>query len=966
SLDGNSGNDTLIGDEGNDLLYGSSGNDSLLGGDGADSFYDSEGINTVSGGAGNDTIYGAGSIDGGLDNDEIYYGSSYVNNNYAPATVMGGAGNDYIALWASYPVYTNGSNLDGGTGNDNINGGSYNESILGGDGDDLLRGNGGSDTIDGGDGANIAVYGGSRSQYSVVGDAAGLTIYDNRSGTPDGVDIIRNISVLRFSDQDVSVESGLTGVLLDGTPGNDSALIGTILNDTIRGYAGNDLLSGLGGNDLLEGGDGNDTLQGGSGNDTLNGGTGLNRALFSGNRADYSITTTGGNTNGTTTVVDLQPAINGNDGTDVLSGIRLLQFLDQLYAVNTAAIAGVDTATTTEDTAISISLSSLLGNDSDADSDPLSITGISAILNGNAFLNGGHTEFIPNANFNGTGIVTYTLSDGFTTTPGTLNITVTSVNDAPSGANKTITILESLQDGVIFSDNFDLNSSAPNQVPSGWSIKNGGTVDVCGPGYFDFLPGNGRYIDLDGGSSRSGLLSRSVELNAGSTYTLAFSLAGNQRGSVESVDVNFGTATQAITVNSCDLFTRYTLNFTPGTTGSYDLSFLNQGGDNMGALLDRVEVRLAPSPSTAYNFTEADFGFSDPVDAISNAGANSFKSVVISSLPSSGLLQLAGAEVNVGQEISAASLTSLWYLPPVHANGSGIGSFSFHVRDSGGTSNGGVDLDPTPNTIHFNVTPVNNAPAGTNGMITVAENTPYNFSSADFGFTDPIDAADASGANTLQSVILTTLPAAGNLQFGDLAVSAGQEIAAASLSSLIFTPAPNSIGAVSSSFSFQVRDNGGTANGGVNLDPTPNTLIINVTPVNQPPAGADKTITALEDSVITFSAADFGFSDPVDASRPTGPNTLQSLLLTTLPSRGSLRLAGALLTAGQEISAANLASLTYTPLANDNGDAVASFTFQVRDNGGIAGGGSDLALSANVITISLTPVNEGARHLSSE
>ena len=38
---------------------------------------------------------------------------------------------------------------------------------------------------------------------------------------PDGVDVVRNVGVLRFSDQDVSVESGLSGVLLEGTPGDD-------------------------------------------------------------------------------------------------------------------------------------------------------------------------------------------------------------------------------------------------------------------------------------------------------------------------------------------------------------------------------------------------------------------------------------------------------------------------------------------------------------------------------------------------------------------------------------------------------------------------------------------------------------------------------------------------------------------------------------------------------------------------
>ncbi|MFN6131869.1 MAG: cadherin-like domain-containing protein, partial [Synechococcaceae cyanobacterium] len=606
SVLGGTENDSLLGDAGNDTIYGNAGNDSGDGGDGADYLQDSEGINTATGGAGNDTIYGAGLIDGGDDNDNLYYLAYSWTGQPAP-TVLGGAGNDFIA---ELDNRLNGTLLDGGAGNDTINGSSYNDNIVGGDGDDVLRGNGGADTIDGGDGANIAIYGGSRSQYSVVGDAVGLTIYDHRSGSPDGVDVVRNVSVLRFSDQDVSVESQLSGVLLEGTPGDDPAQIGTKHNDTLRGQAGDDVLSGLAGNDLLEGGDGNDTLQGGSGDDTIDGGAGLNRAIFSGNRADYSISPNGGTLSGTTTVVDLQPSIHGNDGTDVLTGVRLLQFLDQLYAINTPPLAVTDNASTTEETAVSISLASLLANDSDADGDPLSITGISAILNGNASISGSTLNFTPNANFNGIGVVTYTLSDGYTTTPGTLSITVTSVNDAPSGADKTITLLE----------------------------------------------------------------------------------------------------------------------------------------------------------DTAYTFSATDFGFIDPADSASSSGANSLQGVFLSSLPTTGSLTLAGATVTLGQDISAANLSSLTFPSAAHANGSGIGSFTFQVRDNGGTANGGVDLDPTANTIRFNATPVNDAPSGTNATITVAENTPYTFSAADFGFSDPADAASAAGANSLHSARITTLPGSGSLR----------------------------------------------------------------------------------------------------------------------------------------------------------------------------------------------------------
>jgi DNA-binding LytR/AlgR family response regulator len=43
-----------------------------------------------------------------------------------------------------------------------------------------------------------------------------------------------------------------------------------------------------------------------------------------------------------------------------------------------------------------------------------------------------------------------------------------------------------------------------------------------------------------------------------------------------------------------------------------------------------------------------------------------------------------------------------------------------------------------------------------------------------------------------------------------------------------------------------VQDNGGSANGGVDLDPTPRQLTIDVRPVNDAPSGADKTISTNE------------------------------------------------------------------------------------------------------------------------
>jgi len=151
----------------------------------------------------------------------------------------------------------------------------------------------------------------------------------------------------------------------------------------------------------------------------------------------------------------------------------------------------------------------------------------------------------------------------------------------------------------VFSDNFDTDALALNQTTfnGGWVVS-GGTVDLIGDGFYDFLPGNGRYVDLDGSSNQAGEFHKDLSLTAGLQYTLAFDLAGSQRSSVENVNVNFGSAVDNFTVNSGDGFSNHTLLFTPSTTGIYSLIFQNAGGDNVGALLDNVSVSAVPEPET--------------------------------------------------------------------------------------------------------------------------------------------------------------------------------------------------------------------------------------------------------------------------------------------------------------------------------------------------------------------------------
>jgi VCBS repeat-containing protein len=152
---------------------------------------------------------------------------------------------------------------------------------------------------------------------------------------------------------------------------------------------------------------------------------------------------------------------------------------------------------------------------------------------------------------------------------------------------------------------------------------------------------------------------------------------------------------------------------------------------------------------------------------------------------------------------------------------------------NGGTSTARLSLS---------VTAVNDAPSGADNTLTVLEGGQYAFNLTDFGFSD----ANDSPSNNLLSVKITTLPAAGALTLNGTAVVAGDFIAAANLPLLRYTPVAGAYGNSYASFTFQVRDDGGTANAGVDLDATPNLLTFNVTNVNSAPAAATDSATAVE------------------------------------------------------------------------------------------------------------------------
>ena len=154
---------------------------------------------------------------------------------------------------------------------------------------------------------------------------------------------------------------------------------------------------------------------------------------------------------------------------------------------------------------------------------------------------------------------------------------------------------------VVFSDNFNSYAYMLNWVPpsSLWTVPSG-SVDLIGQTTtttdFNFYPGKGGYVDLDGSTGAAGTLETAPAFGAG-TYTLTFDLGGNARGDVaKTTTISLGDWSTAITLASSAAYTLYTYTFS--TTGGH-LEFADNsvGNQNIGNVLDNVTLAI-PEVST--------------------------------------------------------------------------------------------------------------------------------------------------------------------------------------------------------------------------------------------------------------------------------------------------------------------------------------------------------------------------------
>jgi uncharacterized delta-60 repeat protein len=337
------------------------------------------------------------------------------------------------------------------------------------------------------------------------------------------------------------------------------------------------------------------------------------------------------------------------------------------------------------------------------------------------------------------------------------------------------------------------------------------------------------------------------------------------------------------------------------------------------------------------------------LDALTGAGVD----VVKAFGGSVRALSLTGTVDDINAFLAAGEVT---FTPGSNATGSV--NLNVSVNDLGQTGSGGNQTDG--GTIAMIITAVNDAPTGTNATLVTAEDGPRTLSAADFGFSDIEDHA-------FTQVRISTLPGVGVLRLNGVDVVAGDFVTAAQLGAgeLVWTPPADANGAALASFTFQVQDDGGTANGGVALDPTPNTITLDVSAVNDAPVhtmpGVQVTpvntplvLSTAQGRAIQISDVDAG-AGSVQVSLSVAHGSLSLATTAGLSFSTGDGTADASLVFSGTLAAINAAldGLSYTPTTAFEGDDTLTVVTSDLGNTGTGGVLSDSdALSIHVGAVS--------------
>jgi VCBS repeat-containing protein len=810
-----------------------------------------------------------------------------------PKKVHKGHSWDYIAGTDGNDVF------EGGRGTQIVDAGAGNDSISGGSGRDLLFGGSGADKLIGGKRGDV-VFGGSGNDL-LDGEGNG-----QRRG--DGADAL-------FGDGYESFGDLLSGKKVSA-PGHD----------TIRGGSGRDIIFGdngsggsAGGNDLIEGGRGNDLLFGEGGNDTLGGGRGLD-IMDGGAGNDVFAFTNREDSNGWDADL-IRNFVKGQDKIDLTGalGDQAFKFCgtkpmaygvwyvqkggctlvcvdldgnpktaDMVIRVegkiqfsaddfktwgqnpanptpNTPPVANNDIAAANEDGAVTVNV---LANDTDANGDPLTVTGASALLGSVTINSNGTLTYTPVGNNNGGDTITYSISDGKGgTATGTVAVTVAAVNDGPVAVadkaavneDTAVTVNVLGNDSDIDGDKLSVTGASAGHGTV--TVNSDGTLTYKGDANFN---GNDTITysisDGKGGSASSTV---AVTVNAVNDGPLAgadkaatdedTAVTINVLGNDSDVDGDKLSVTGAsaghgtVTINADGTLTyKGDANYNGNDTITYSI------GDGYGG---------TASSTVAVTVNAVNDG---PVAKDDSATTNEDTAVIVNVLGNDGdvdgdKLSVTGASAGHGSVTVNADGT-LTYTPD--ANYSGSDTITYSVDDGHGGKAGA--------SVVVTVTPDNDGPVAQNDSITTDE---------DSEVTVDVLANDSDPEGNGLTVT------GASAKHGSVVINED--------GTLTYTPDSNYNG--SDTISYSISDGeGGTASA---------TVAVTVNPLNDGPVAADDSASTAEDNSVTVNV----LQNDSDADKDSLSVTAASALHGTVVINAD-------------------GTLTYTPNANYHGGDTISYT----------------------------------------
>src|SRR5690554_5734160 len=582
--------------------------------------------------------------------------------------------------------------------------------------------------------------------------------------------------------------------------------------------------------------------------------------------------------------------------------------------VNDAPVANPDTATVVEDTLTTINV---LGNDTDAEMDTLTVTAATA-LHGTVTTNpDGTLSYTPNTNYTGADTISYSITDGNGgTSSSVVNVTVTPVNDAPvlSFTNTLTNIAEnSAMAGMVVTD---ANATDAEGEMLTYSLNN---MD----GYYSIDPATGIVTLTQAGAdwvnAGNDLPAVSVTVTDGTTPvtgTAAMPLTSlvndapvAMNDAISIVEDTIFTSTVSLLANDSDEESAITV-----IAGTYTTA---QGGTisiaTDGSYVYTPALNFTGTDSVDYTITDGSLTdtatLTITVSSVNDAPVLSFTNTLTNIAENSAMAGMVVTDANATDAEGEMLTYSLNNMDGYYSIDPATGIVTL-TQAGADWVNAGNNLPAVSVTVTDGTTPVtgtaampltslvNDAPVAMNDAISIVEDTI---------FTSTVSLlANDSDEESAITVIA-----------GTYTTAQGGTISIATDGSYTYTPALNFTG--TDSVDYTITDGSLTDTA---------TLTITVSPVNDAPVAVDDAISIAEDTVFTSTVSLLANDSDVDSSFTAVAGTY------TTAQGGTIVIAAD----GQYV---------YTPKANFNGTDTVDYTIT---DGSLTDTGT--------LTIVVTPVND--------